>query len=198
MNTAKKESAKLHGKDLINIGIFTAIYFVVVFAVAMLGYIPNFMPLLCVLVPIIGGIPFMLFLTKVKKFGMIVIMSIIMGILMLLTGMGHYSIFVGAVSGLIAEFVYKSGDYKSAPKAILTSGFFSVWVWGNFIPFFINIEEYFATRQSFGQEYVDALTSLLPMWMCPTLLAASFISGIIGGLLGKAVLKKHFKKAGIA
>lgn len=37
---------KLNVKDLINVGIFTAIYFVLVFAVAMLGLIPIFM-LLC-------------------------------------------------------------------------------------------------------------------------------------------------------
>ena len=33
----RKVFKKLDGKDLINIGVFTAIYFVVVFAVAMLG-----------------------------------------------------------------------------------------------------------------------------------------------------------------
>ena len=37
---------KLQGKDLINVGIFTAIYFVVFMAVAMLGFIPIFLPLL--------------------------------------------------------------------------------------------------------------------------------------------------------
>ena len=31
---------KLQGKDLINVGIFTAIYFVVMMAIAMLGFIP--------------------------------------------------------------------------------------------------------------------------------------------------------------
>ncbi len=189
---------KLKGKDLINVGIFTAIYFVIVFAIALLGYIPIFMPLLCVILPIVGGIPFMLFLTKVKKFGMILLMSIIMGFLMLLTGMGYYSIIIGTISGLVAEFVYMSGKYKSATKAVLTSGIFSIWCWGNFIPFFTNIEGYFSTRQSYGQEYIEALTRLMPAWMCPTLLVACFVSGIIGGLLGMSVLKKHFKKAGIA
>ena len=47
---------KLQGKDLINVGIFTAIYFVVMMAIAMLGFIPIFLPLLIVLVPLIGGI----------------------------------------------------------------------------------------------------------------------------------------------
>ena len=58
----KKE--KIKAKDLITVGIFTAIQFVVCMAVAMLGYIPIFIPLLAVLVPLIGGIPFMLFLTN--------------------------------------------------------------------------------------------------------------------------------------
>ncbi|MDR2078117.1 MAG: MptD family putative ECF transporter S component, partial [Treponema sp.] len=40
---------KLQPKDLINVGIFTAIYIVVMFAVATLGYIPVFIPLLSVL-----------------------------------------------------------------------------------------------------------------------------------------------------
>ncbi len=198
MSQSTISNKRLQGKDLINVGVFTAMYFVIVFAVALLGYIPIFMPLLCVLVPIVGGIPFMLFLTKVKKFGMIWIMSVIMGILMLLTGMGFYSILVGAVSGLIAELIYKSGDYRSASKAVLTSGVFSIWVWGNFIPLFLNIDAYFSTRQGYGQEYIDALTRLMPPWMCPVLLIAAFLSGLIGGLLGKAALKKHFQKAGIA
>ena len=57
---------KLKGKDLINIGIYAAIYCVIMTAVAMLGFIPVMMPLLCVIVPILGGIPYMLFLTKVE------------------------------------------------------------------------------------------------------------------------------------
>jgi energy-coupling factor transport system substrate-specific component len=117
---------------------------------------------------------------------------------MLLTGMGYYALLVGIVTGLLAELVYKRGDYKSVQKAVLTSGVFSMWVWANFIPLFTNIEGYFSTRQDFGQEYINTLTSLMPTWMCPTLLVASFVSGIIGGLVGKAILKKHFIKAGIA
>ena len=110
----------MKGKDLINIGIFSAIYFVIVFIVAMLGMIPIFLPLLAVIVPILGGIPFMLFLTRVKKFGMIWIMSVIMGVLMLLTGMSWPPLAVSVVSGLIAELIYKSGGYKSASKAVIS------------------------------------------------------------------------------
>ena len=195
--SSKKANTKLQGKDLMNIGIYSAIYFVIVFAVAMLGYIPILMPILCVFVPLIAGVPFMLFLTKVQKFGMIWIMSIIMGILMLLTGMAQYALIVGVFTGLIAELIYKSGAYKSQSKAILTCGVFSMWVWGNFIPLFFDRETFWSTRQSFGEEYINTLNSIMPLWLCPVLLIASFVFGIAGGLFGKALLKKHFKKAGI-
>ena len=62
-----KNQSKLKGKDLINIGIYAAIYCVIMTAVAMLGFIPIMMPMLCVLVPLIGGTPMMLFMTKVNK-----------------------------------------------------------------------------------------------------------------------------------
>ncbi len=188
----------MKGKDLINIGIFSAIYFVIVFIVAMLGMIPIFLPLLAVIVPILGGIPFMLFLTRVKKFGMIWIMSVIMGVLMLLTGMSWPPLAVSVVSGLIAELIYKSGGYKSASKAVITSGVFSLWIAGNYLPLFFAAEKYWESRQNFGQDYIDAVTKLMPMWMCPVMFVVAFVCGVIGGLLGKALLKKHFEKAGIA
>lgn len=40
---------KLKGKDLINIGIYAAIYCVLMTAIAMLGYIPIMMPMLAVI-----------------------------------------------------------------------------------------------------------------------------------------------------
>ena len=188
----------MKGKDLINIGIFSAIYFVIVFIVAMLGMIPIFLPLLAVIVPILGGIPFMLFLTRVKKFGMIWIMSVIMGLLMLLTGMSWPPLAVSVFTGLLAELIYKSGNYKSAAKAVITNGVFSLWIAGNYLPLFFAAEEYWASRQDYGQEYIDTVNSLMPVWMCPVMFAVAFVCGIIGGLLGKAMLKKHFEKAGLA
>ena len=193
-----KQENKLKGRDLINVGIYTAIYFVIMLAVAMLGMIPIFLPLLSVIVPILGGIPFMLFLTKVKKPGMIFIMAMIMGIMMLLTGMGPWPLLTCAVAGILAELIYRSGEYRSAKKAILAYAVFSMWIWGNYLPLFTDYEGYFAQRESYGQAYIEAVQKLMPLWMAPVLLAACFVCGILGGILGRALLKKHFEKAGIA
>jgi len=197
-STARKKTGRLTGKDLINVGIYSAIYFVIVMALAMTGYIPIMMPLLCVIGPLIGGIPFMLFLTKVKKFGMILIMSAIMGILMALTGMGLYALPVALVSGLAAELVWKRANYSKAGSSVLVCGLFHLWLWGNFIPLFTNPAGYFSTRTEFGADYEAALTALLPPWMNPVLLVSCFVFGVVGGFLGRALLKKHFVKAGIA
>ena len=35
-------------------------------------------------------------------------------------------------------------------------------------------------------------------WLLPVLNGATLVCGVLGGLLGKALLKKHFVKAGIA
>ena len=97
----QKSRNRLNGKDFINIGIYTAIYFVISIALAMTGLIPIFLILLSSMIGIVGGIPFMLFLTKVKKSGMILIMSTIMGILMFVTGMTWMPIPFYVLTGLI-------------------------------------------------------------------------------------------------
>ena len=196
---SKQETGnKLNVRDLINIGIYAAIYFVIVMALAMTGLIPIFLILLSSMVGIIGGIPFMLFLTKVKKPGMILIMSLIMGILMFVTGMTWMPIPFSIVTGIIAELVYRNGGYKSMRSAILTTGLFPLWACGNYLPLFLQKAQYFADRTRFGQDYIDAVAKLTPNWMFFVLLIATFACGVIGGLIGKALLKKHFERAGIA
>lgn len=190
---------KLQGKDLINVGIFTAIYFVVMMAIAMLGFIPIFLPLLIVLVPLIGGIVMMLYYSKVQKFGMVSLTGLICGILMLLTGMGYWSIITGAVFGVLADLVLKSGDYKSAKKGIISHGVFSMWIIGNYIPIVATRDSYYQQLISgYGQEYADSIMSYISAYTLPHLLIAGFVCGVIGGVIGQKIFKKHFKRAGIA
>ena len=189
---------KLKGKDLVNIGIFAAIYFVINMVLSFLGFIPLILLLMVVITPIIGGTPFMLFLTKVRKFGMITIFAVIIGVLMMLTGMGFYAIFTSLIFGLAADLIAKSGNYSSVSKSMMATTVYSCWVWGNFLPIFIGRDAYIAQYTERGmQEYADTMMKLTPMWVCPVMLIAAFIAGIIGALIGKALLKKHFEKAGI-
>ena len=194
----QENSNRLNGRDLINIGIYSAIYLVLAIALAMTGLVPIFLILLSSMYGIICGVPFMLFLTKVKKPGMIFIMSTIMGIVMFATGMTWMPIPFSMVTGLIAELVYKSGKYQSMKAAVITCGIFPMWACGNYLPLFLQREQYFVDRASYGQEYADAVMSMTPDWMYFVLLVMTFVCGVVGGLIGKKLLKKHFVKAGIA
>ena len=77
---------RLNTKDLISIGVFTALYFVIVFLMAFIGYVPLLMVIMPALCALVGAIPFMLFLTRVKKFGMVTIMGTLLGLITFLLG----------------------------------------------------------------------------------------------------------------
>ena len=115
-NKMKKEvnQNRLNGKDLMNVGIFTAINVIlgVVVAVA-IGLTPIGFMMIPFVAAIIMGIPMMLYFTKIKKFGMILIFELVNGIVLLLTGMGPDALICGVVIGLIVEFIIKSGDIRT-------------------------------------------------------------------------------------
>lgn len=192
------KSNKLQAKDLINVGIFTAIYFVLFFAGMMLGYIPIFIPLLGLVCPILCGIPFMLYLTKVKKFGMVSLTGIVLGLLNLIMGSGVLVFIAGVIFGVLSDMVLRAGKYQSWKCTFIGNGIFSLWIMGYVSRMFLTRDAFFSSLvSSYGQEYVDTLMSYTPGWMFPVLFIVTFIGGILGALLGKAVLKKHFEKAGI-
>ena len=50
----------------------------------------------------------------------------------------------------------------------------------------------------YGQEYMDIISGYFSHgYMLPLLAITAFAGGALGGLLGKAVLKKHFAKSGM-
>ena len=68
-------------KDLVNLGLFTAIYFVLFFISGMTGLIPVMAVFYPVLLAVLGGIPCILFFSKTQKFGLVTMMGILMGLI---------------------------------------------------------------------------------------------------------------------
>lgn len=192
-------SNKLTVKDLINVGVFSALYLVLFFVSSFIGYIPIFMVLLPVTCAIIVGIPFMLFLSKVHTFGMVTIMSVIMGLFELLMGRPWPVLIIAVAAGMVTDLLLKTKDYKSVKMAVIGSGVFSTWMMGMTLPMFFGYREpYFESmRAGYGDAYADTLYKITPDWLFYVLILLCVVGGILGGLLGAAVLKKHFKKAGM-
>ena len=190
---------KLQAKDLINLGLFTVLYFVLGCCVAIpIGFVPVFLPILGALWSLITGIPFMLFLTRVKKFGMVTLMGILSGLLMGLTGMGFWGVPMGVIFGLLGDMILKSGGYKSAKMSLFGYAVFSLCMTGTYIPMYFTAEASWKSfADSFGEEYADRVMAVMPMWSFLLVVAGIFLFAILGGMLGRRLLRKHFVKAGI-
>lgn len=186
-------------KDLITVGIFSVINIILIFTFGMLGYIPILMLGLAIIGALVWGIPFMLFLTRVNKFGMITLMGLIIGIVMFLSGHTWIPIIVYTITGLIADIIIKTKDYSSIKTSIIGYAVFAVGLIGNMLPFFILRDYYIsAMNASMGAEYVNFITPFLQYHFLIILVILTFIAGLISGYIGKLVLKKHFEKACMA
>ena len=161
---------KLQAKDLINLGLFTVLYFVIGCCVAIpIGFVPIFLPILGALWSLMG-----------------------------LTGMGFWGVPMGLIFGVLGDLILKSGGYKSAKKSLIGYAVFSLWMVGTYIPMYFMVEDSWTSfAASFGEEYADQVMAVMPMWSIVLVIAGIFVFAIFGGLLGKALLKKHFVKAGI-
>lgn len=196
----ENNNKKLKAKDFITIGIFTAILFAVEFALGMLGYIhPFIVAAYVIILPLASGIPMMLFYTKVEKFGMITIVSVLLAIIMFVGGMGYLGAPLIIISGLVADFIAKSGNYKSFKKTVLSFGVFNFWICSNYFPILVTAESYRKDLidGGFSAEYANNLFAAINVKTIGILVVLCFVFGCIGAVIGKAVVKKHFEKAGI-
>ena len=191
---------KLQAKDFITIGIFTALLFVVEFACGMLGFIhPYIVASYVVMIPIVGSIPMMLFYTKINKFGMLSIMSVLLAIIMFVMGMGYLGAPLIIASGVIADLIAKSGRYKSFKKTVISYGVFCLWICANYFPVVVTADSYREglLESGYSAEYCDNLFRAINSKTIIVLLILCFVFGCLGAFIGKAVVKKHFEKAGI-
>lgn len=102
---------KFEVKELINVGVFTALYFVVVFVTCFIGMVPICMVLIPLIIPIVAGIPLMLFFSKIRRFGMFTISGVLFGLITFL--LGSYSwvvILTCVVSAFLAHMKQVAGE----------------------------------------------------------------------------------------
>ncbi len=199
----KEKKGKLDTRDLVTIGIFSAIYIVIHFIVglglSMLGPIPTFISI--GIVSIVNGTVVILLALKVQKTGVFLILAIILGLVMMMMGT-WWNVLIYIVFGLVAELIASKGQYNSKKNLALA---FCIFQWGvvfaAYFLFYLFRESYcqmivdqgFVSTLQEAQQYVAIFT--------PEALIIVIISNIIGAILGAyiglKVNKKHFEKAGM-
>ena len=78
---------KLQGKDLITIGIYTALYIVAIFVASVANVTPLTFMFYPAISSLLGAVFFIMLATKVQKFGAVIIWGVIVGLLYLVLGM---------------------------------------------------------------------------------------------------------------
>ena len=198
MNTQKKG---MTGKDIITVGIFSAIYFVINFAFMLLS---GLHPLLWILMPgliaIFAGIPFLMMCAKVPKTGAVLLMGFITALIYFVTGQFTVVILIAfAVSCILAELCRICSHYRSFRGNALAYGFFSLGMIGSPLPVWIMRDSFLAqiSQQGMPEAYVSTLAALTSPGMIVVLVGAPIVGAILGILLAKGMFRKHFEKAGI-
>lgn len=190
---------KLGVKDLINVGLFSVIYFIMFTISGILGYIPVCVVILPLIAGVLGGIPCTLFIAKEQKFGALTLLGLLTGLLTFLVGQTWMSILFGFGFGLLGDLIMKSGNYKDWKKILLGYSVFTLWTIGTMLPMWIMRDAFFEKyRENGGTDaYINAVMALTPTYMILVIIVIALVGGALGAMLGKAVLKKHFAKAGI-
>lgn len=194
-------SIRFSARDLVNVAIFAVIYFAVVFAIAMLGIIsPLVMLLTLPLSAIAAGVPYMLFLTRVRHAGMVALFGLVLGLLYLMMGHPWVSTLVTVGLSIVAELVLRAGRYRSKWAAIWAYTIFSGWFIGPWIPLFVDREAYLRSQgmAAMGDEYVEAFNQIVTVPAVLGMVGFTLVCGFVGALLGTALLRKHFRRAGLA
>ena len=193
---------KLTVPDLISIGVFTALYFVLVTIAtfASVAIFPGFnnvvLPAFCAL---ISGCVYTLLVVKLQKFGGISVMGIVMGLFFMMSGHFIISFAANIVMGIVADCVAKVGKYKSKKWIILSYVLFSYGLFGPVIPMWFMKDAYVANLVARGKDavYIAELFANINMVTFVLAVVATLICALVGGWFGMKMIKKHFVKAGI-
>lgn len=195
-----KEQA-ISPKYLINMGVFSAIYIVVIFTIGMVGIIgAPFMFVGWTLCILINGVVMMLYLSRTPVMGAMTVVGLLIGIVYFFTGSVWWVLFVVPVLGFIADLIVRAGEYKSLKHYLLAYAVFTMWYLTPLAPIFYESDKYFSDIAQYmkSQEYADQMQAIFQPWVIGVWGVLLFIIGMIGAYAGSRILDKHFIKAGIA
>ena len=193
------EMEKLKIKDLVTIGVFTVIYFVLMLLSGMIGIVPILYLAYPTVAGIITGIVIMLFMAKVQKPGGLFILGSICSLIVIAMGNTYVILVHALISMVIAEIIRKTGGYKSFKHNMLSFAIFNTWICGFLMQVLLAKDKVIeiAETRGMGYAYIMKLIALLNFSSMILVYIGAIVGGIIGAYIGKAFLKKHFEKAGI-
>ncbi len=196
-----KTNTSLQTKDFISIGIFSLIYFVIAFSIGGIAQMtPVTFPFMPMIVALFTGSIFMLYTAKIPKRGAISILGILSGILLFVTGMFWMMSAFFAVLGFVADFIVSSGHSGTFKRRLIAYCVFALSPMGAYVPMAVMPEQFdkFMRKKGDFSSFAEVINAIgVNKWAIPVMILGTIACALIGGFIGKKLLKKHFEKAGI-
>lgn len=194
-----EKTEKLNVRDLITIGILSAVFIVIYIGIGIFtGSTPIGWLFTNAVLALPLGIVYMLLLARVPKRGTALILGVVFCLVMLLMGHWWPSVLLVGIFALIAELVSDVIGKMSFPGMLAAFVIFMIgFPVAGFAPLVWFKAAYIGAYPREMASYYEGLAKLLGGGMFWFVIAATAAGAVIGAFLGKAVLKKHFVKAGI-
>lgn len=187
-------------KDMINIGIFTTLFLLVNITISGFVVVPILQYVMMPVMALCSAPVYLLYITKVKKFGAIIITGLISSTLIGLIVYGNVLCFlVNMMFFIIAELIAYKGKYISSKLnnlSYIILSFFAIGEAG--LPWTAPV--YFHTlsvNSGYSLEWADGVIALATPTSLIIMVVATILCGIISIIFSNNMFKKHFIKAGI-
>lgn len=187
---------KLKMKDIATIGIFSALLFVVTMVAGALMGISMVLNMYSVAVVAVLSAPlYMLIMAKVHKKGAVLLTFAIVGILWGLFG-GIFVLIWMLGFGVVGEVLASKSKYQNYKMLTVSFGLYSV---GYYLGAIAPLYYYTAFWYGFDRpkETVDAMIAAAHSTAGLAAIPVTLIAIVIGAVIAKRMLKKHFEKAGV-
>jgi energy-coupling factor transport system substrate-specific component len=193
---SKTNDNRLKMRDIAMIGIFGALLFVVTLLVGAVMTINLTLQIYSVAVIAIISAPlYMLVMAKVRRTGAVISVCVIVGILWGLFG-GFFVLLWMVVLGIVGEILISKTKYQNYKMLTVSFGLYTVaYYLGAIAPIYY----YPAYIYSLGNpdETSQALIDAAHTPAGYIAILATIIAIVLGAVIAKALLKKHFEKAGV-
>ncbi len=187
-------------RDLVNVGIFGALYLVLSGFAASIGFIPAFIVVSTCAVSLVTSVPLFLFFSKVERpLLCCVLITFLFSVVMMFSGHGIWYGLLCVVYGALAGLWLKL-FHKNFVGCLLANVMISFVPSSMMIPLWASTEEYLAHCSSVCESaYLAHLAELSSSyWPLIGLLGFGAAGAVVGGFIARRMMKKHFERIGLA
>lgn len=196
-----KNVEKLTTKDLVTTGIYSAIFFVINLVVMVsTGIAPIVWLAMAPVLALLCGAIYMMLITKVQKFGPVLIMGMVVAVIYFATGMFTWLIVATfAACGIAAELIRYAFGYRSFKGNLAAYCVFALGIIGSPLPLWVMGDSFINSILEAGMDptYVDSMQAMISGWSLAAVIVATLVAALIGGLIARNMLKKQMKKGKI-